>query len=76
MRRFELHRAEDVSGVSGIGLVAEGVEFADGTAALKWHGEWASVNFHERGMESVRHIHGHDGSTRVVFLDPPPKETE
>ena len=36
MRTFELHRDTDVSGVSGTGVVAEGVEFADGTTVVRW----------------------------------------
>lgn len=70
MRRFELHRDTDVSGVSGTGLVAEGVEFTGGTVALRWHGRWpTSVVFHDRGIDAVRQVHGHDGRTRVVWLD-------
>lgn len=34
MRRFELHREEDVSGVSGTGVVAEGVAFSDGRVLM------------------------------------------
>src|SRR4051794_16547249 len=34
--RFELHRDQDISGVSGVGVVAEGVAFTDGTVALRW----------------------------------------
>jgi hypothetical protein len=62
---FELHRDEDETGVSGTGVIAWGVEFPDGTVALRWATEerstsvWASI----RGMESV---HGHNGKTRVV----------
>ena len=36
MRRFELHRDHDVSGVSGTGLVAEGALFSDGVAVVRW----------------------------------------
>lgn len=73
MRRFELQRDEDISGVSGTGVVAEGVDFEDGVAVLRWNkGEFpTSVVFHERGMESVDAIHGHNGSTRIVYLDLP-----
>lgn len=68
--RFELHRDQDVSGVSGTGVVAEGVEFTDGTVALRWCSEWpTSVVFHDRGMEAVEAIHGHGGATRIVWLD-------
>lgn len=69
VRAFELHRDHDVSGVSGTGVVAEGVEFSDGTVALLWKSEWpTSVVFHERGMESVEAIHGHGGNTRIVWV--------
>jgi hypothetical protein len=68
--RFELHRDTDVSGVSGTGVVAEGVEFSSGVVALTWLSEWpTSVVFHDRGIESVQAVHGHDGKTRIVWLD-------
>ncbi len=69
-RRFQLVRDEDVSGVSGVGIVAEGVEFTTGVVALQWAGGFpTSVVFHERGVESVQAIHGHGGKTRIVWLD-------
>lgn len=70
MRRFELHRDEDVTGVSGTGLVAEGIEFSDNSVVVRWIGNWpTSVVFHDRGIESVDAIHGHNGVTRIIFLD-------
>ena len=70
MKRFELQRDEDETGVSGVGVVAEGVEFSDGVVALRWAGAWpTSVVFHEDGMRSVEVIHGHNGKTRIVMLD-------
>lgn len=70
MRRFVLERDADMSGVSGTGRVAEGVVFSDGTVALRWSSAWpTSVVFHDRGIEAVRAVHGHGGSTRIVFLD-------
>src|SRR5688572_32930897 len=69
-RRFELHRDSDITGVSGTGVVAEGIAFTDGTVALRWRSEWpTSVVFHDRGVEAVRKVHGHGGSTRLVWLD-------
>lgn len=68
MRRFELHRREDVSGVSGTGVVAEGVEFKDGRVALRWFGEHRSTVLWD-GIESVEVIHGHDGRTQIVWVD-------
>jgi hypothetical protein len=71
VRTFRLVRTVDVSGVSGTGDVAEGVEFSDGTVALRWLSQWpTSVVFHDRGIEAVEAIHGHGGATRIVYDDP------
>lgn len=69
---FVLVRDDDVSEVSGIGIVAEGVEFTDpdgeGVVALRWLSEWpTSVVFHDRGIESVIAVHGHGGKTRLEW---------
>lgn len=70
MRRFRLLRTEDVSGCSGTGYVAEGVEFSDGAVVLRWTSKWpTSVVFHDRGIESVQALHGHDGRTTVEWED-------
>ena len=70
MRRFQLHRRSDLTGVSGTGVVAEGVEFSDGVVGLHWTGQWpSSVVHYDRGMEAVEAVHGHGGATEVVWLD-------
>jgi len=67
LRTFVLERDEDVSGVSGTGTVAEGVEFEDGIVALRWCvGEHRSTVIWP-SLESVKAIHGHDGRTRIVI---------
>jgi len=68
MRRFELHRDQDVSGVSGTGLVAQGVQFDDGTCALRWLGEHHSTAVYDDAVD-IELIHGHGGATRMVWLD-------
>lgn len=68
VRRFALAREHDVSGVSGTGIVAEGVCFTDGTCVVHWYGErrstvvWSSI-------EDVEAIHGHGGASRILWLD-------
>lgn len=68
MRRFQLIRNADKTGVSGTGIVAEGVQFSDGTVVLRWHGEtgstvvWASID------DAIK-IHGHDGATLIGWMD-------
>jgi hypothetical protein len=69
-RRFVLQRDEDMTGISGTGVVAEGVLFSGGVVALRWTSEWpTSVVFHDRGLQAVEKVHGHGGKTRIVWLD-------
>lgn len=73
MRRFELHRDVDVSGVSGTGVVAEGVLFGDGRVATRWIGEVAQTSAWD-SIAHVIYVHGHDGATRLVWIDEHPPE--
>jgi hypothetical protein len=76
LRRFQLVRDVDATGVSGTGVVVEGVRFTDGTVALRWLSEHTSTAIYA-SIDDVEKIHGHDGATRVVWLDwlnPPPAE--
>jgi len=64
-------RDEDETGISGTGVVAEGVEYSDGKVALRWqthHSDHHSTVIWEN-IESVYFIHGHNGKTRIVFAD-------
>lgn len=68
-RRFVLQRDVDVSGVSGTGVVAEGVVFSDGTAVIRWvAGEHRSTVVWP-DLASVEAIHGHGGATRIAWID-------
>lgn len=68
IRRFYFNRKEDISGVSGTGKVAEGVVYSDGKCSIRWFGEHSSTNNYE-SLEDMIAIHGHNGSTEVVFYD-------
>jgi hypothetical protein len=70
MKRFVLERSEDVSGVSGVGVVAEGVEFTDGTVTLRWTVHLTSTAIYN-SIKELRAIHGHDGKTTIVWIDHP-----
>jgi len=67
-RRFQLHRDEDESGVSGVGIVAEGIEFTGGMVALSWLSPHAAVSVYAN-MKVVETLRGHGGKTRVVWTD-------
>lgn len=71
-RAFVLIRQSDPSGVSGTGVVAQGVEFADGTVALRWLSAWpTSVVFHDTGVQGVLNVHGHGGQTIIEWEESP-----
>jgi hypothetical protein len=68
-RRFWLHRHIDVSGVSGTGVIAEGVQFTDGSVALRWPSATPCTAVFD-GVDQVQAVHGHSGSTQIRWLDP------
>lgn len=72
---FVLARDTDVSGVSGTGIVANGILWPDGQAAIHWTGStYPTTTPHPGGMDSVLAVHGHGGATRVAWqtIDGPP----
>lgn len=73
LRRFVFSREEDVSGISGTGIVCEGVEFSDGTVALKWLSHTTSVAFYAN-VKQMLAIHGHQGGGVVKWIDADPTE--
>lgn len=68
MTEFTLQRAVDVSGISGTGEVAWGVEWPDGAVAVRWHGDHPSTAAWG-DIRDVEAIHGHGGKTLVTYND-------
>jgi len=65
---FVLQRYSDPSGVSGLGVVAHGAEFDDGSVALHWPGEHPSTAVWG-DLRDVEATHGHEGATVVQYTD-------
>jgi hypothetical protein len=61
-------RAEDKSGISGTGYVAEGCQFKNGQCVLHWLSAHDSVNIY-KDIEDVLFVHGHEGATTVEWID-------
>lgn len=68
LRRWRLNRRADVSGMSGTGYVADGLEFRDGRVAYRWR-TTPCTNQQAQHIEDVRHIHGHSNRTTVEWVD-------
>jgi hypothetical protein len=65
MRTFLLIRTVDSTGVSGVGTVAEGVEFRDGHIAMRWIvGTAVSTSLWD-SMQDLVTVHGHAGDTAI-----------
>jgi len=68
-----------VSGVSGCGIVAEGVEWSDGSATMHWLGQEGgshdsqanTTNSHGivRGIDTMRIRHEHEGAGVITYVD-------
>lgn len=77
--RFKLVRTEDESGVSGTGVVAYGVLWADGAVDLQWANHANDrvetdrngfASYHsEEGIEDCLEVHGHGGRTTIEWID-------
>jgi len=60
-----------VSGISGTGVVAEGVVFGDGRVAMRWTtNSIYSIVIHS-SIADVLEIHGHNGTTFIRWIDEP-----
>ena len=67
MRVFHLVRHEDISGVSGTGVVAQVVEFSNGRAVVNWTRPPHATTVY-LSLEDLMSVHGHGGATKLVQL--------
>lgn len=70
MRTFTLERVNDESGVSGTGVVLEGVEFADGRVVIRWKpgnvGAQSTAYYDSFGDFSTIHVKSHPTNKSVI----------
>ena len=67
-KSFVLDRLEDESGVSGTGVVAEGVQFSDGVCVIHWLSRYRGTTVYQNITE-IEQVHGHGGKTKIRFLE-------
>lgn len=70
-RRFGIWRTRDITGQSGIGWVMSGIEYPDGSVATRWANSPSGIATTTvwPDVESVLKIHGHSGSSHLIWLD-------
>lgn len=67
-RRFILKRSKDGKGMSGTGIVAEGVEFTNGACVLHWLTHISTTSIYD-SIKAIEYLHGHGKSTSIIYLD-------
>lgn len=68
IKRFRFKRTEDVSGISGTGIVAEGVEFTNGKVVMCWLSSVSSLSIFNN-IKELELIHGHEGRATIEWMD-------
>lgn len=66
-RPFRLVRTEDVTGLSGTGIVAWGCVFPDGKAVTRWCVSDVRQTCVWDSLSDIMAVHGHDGRTTIEF---------
>lgn len=66
MRMFRLNRLEDVTNISGTGIITEGIEFSNGRIVLMWLASDSLGVFDD--MQAMLNVHGHNGKTVVEYV--------
>lgn len=67
-RRFIVRRTVDISKVSGVGCVAEGIQLHDGQVVVSWFGKHHVFEV-PRDLETWLAVHGHGGTTTIQWID-------
>lgn len=66
MKTFYLVRHIDVNGLSGTGVVAEGIIFDSKMCAMTWLTKYPTVTVFPN-VSTVKNLHGHEGATEVII---------
>ncbi len=69
MKQFYLKRNIDESGISGTGIVAQGVIFPNGKCCMSWNTQTSSIAIYD-SINDIKTIHGHEGKTKVLVQLP------
>lgn len=64
---FYLQRDEDVTGISGNGIVARGCDFGR-VAVIQWCTPFGSINWFD-DIDDILKLHGHNGKTKLIFCN-------
>jgi len=67
MKQFYLNRVEDVSGVSGTGIIAFGMILPSGRVVMEWQTTHKSIAIYD-SIDEIQLLHAHKDKTYIVFV--------
>jgi hypothetical protein len=70
VKPFYLLRNEDVSGISGTGVIGVGVVFPNGRVVFQWCSYRSSLEIVD-SVDNLMEIHSHGGKTELIYGNPP-----
>lgn len=68
LKQFYLNRKEDVSGVSGTGIIAQGVIFPSGKVVMEWATSYGSIAIYEN-INEIQVLHANKGKTELIYIN-------
>lgn len=68
LKQFYLNRVDDISGVSGTGVIAHGVILPSGKVVMEWVTTHKSIGIYD-SIEEIQMLHAHKGKTFLVYVD-------
>lgn len=70
-RRFRIVRKTDVIGITGSGVICDGIEWPDGSATTKYRGPVISETSWPRGVEDLKGtlLNPKAGNTELVWCE-------
>lgn len=68
MKQFLLNRKEDISGVSGTGVIAHGVILPSGRVVMEWVTKHKSIAIYD-SIDEIQMLHAHPGKTELIYIN-------
>lgn len=67
LRQFYLNRTEDISGVSGTGIIGHGVILPSGRVVMEWTTKYKSIAIYD-SINEIQVLHAHKG-TELIYVN-------
>jgi len=68
LKQFYLDRKDDISGVSGTGIIGHGVILPSGRAVMEWTTKYRSIAIYD-SIDEIQMLHAHKGKTELIYVE-------